>query len=299
VEVTDIPRCNRFLVQCGATVSSLRVYDPRPAMSIGSVVMSMLVKPLPYRRRVSLLIAGMMALFWAGSAGADDVKPRFGPNAIPIEQTTGYLRTHPAPDYWAISPFYIPQDTDSACSAASIAILLNALRGLPARADVDLVTQAGLRTQLGDARWTAETGQDGSGVTFKELVKVVGQSLQAYGLGNDEAEVFKPADASNESLAKLQRLLAANEHSGKDIALMYFNQGVLTGDWDGPHISPIGAYDAHHGRVLVMDVDRRFYVPYWSSLRKVLESMLKPAPATFGPLAGETGGIVWVRPKRH
>ena len=120
---------------------------------------------------------------------------RFGPNAIPIQQTTGYLRTHRAPDYWAISPFYIPQDTDSACSAASIAILLNALRGLPARADVDLVTQAGLRTQLGDARWTAETGQDGSGVTFKELVKVVGQSLQAYGLGSDEAEVFKPADA--------------------------------------------------------------------------------------------------------
>jgi phytochelatin synthase len=268
-------------------------------MNIGSVVMKTLVQPLPYRRRVPSLIAGMMALLWASSAGADHVKPRLGPDAIPIEQATRFLRTHPAPDYWAISPFYISQDTDSACSAASIAILLNALRGVPPRADVDLVTQAGLRARLGDARWTLETAQDGSGVTFAEFVKVVTESLHTYGLANDEIQVFKPSNASNDSLAKLQHLLAANEHSGKDIALLYFNQGVLTGDWDGPHVSPIGAYDAHRGRVLVMDVDRRFYVPYWSPLRKVLESMLKPAPARFGPLAGETGGIVWVRPKRH
>lgn len=248
---------------------------------------------------MSVLIALLATLFGASRAGADDAKPRFGPNAVPIEQATDYLRTHRAPDYWAISPFYIAQDTDSACSAASIAILLNALRGLPPRADVDLVTQTGLRARLGDARWTAETAQDGSGVTFAEFVKVVIESLHAYGFANDEIQVFKPANASNESLARLQHLLGANEHSGKDIALLYFNQGVLTGDWDGPHISPIGAFDAHRGRVLIMDVDRRFYVPYWSPIQKVLESMLKPAPASFGPLAGETGGIVWVRPKQY
>ncbi len=251
------------------------------------------------RRYVYSLLAVSMALLGTTGARAEGAKPRFGPNAIPIEQATGYLRTHPAPDYWAMSPFYIPQDTDSACSAASIAILLNALRGVPARADVDLITQAGLRAKLGDAHWAAETAQNGSGVTFAEFVKVIGEGLRAYGLASDEAEVFKPAQASNQNVAKLQRLLAANERSGRDVALIYFNQGVLTGDWDGPHISPIGAYDARRRRVLVMDVDRRFYVPYWSPLRKVLQSMLKPAPERFGPLAGETGGIVWVRPKRH
>lgn len=246
---------------------------------------------------MNVLIALLATLF--GTSGADDAKPRLGPNAVPIEQATGYLRTHRAPDYWAISPFYIAQDTDSACSAASIAILLNALRGVPPRADVDLVTQTGLQARLGDARWTAETAQDGPGVTFAEFVKVVTESLHAYGFANDEIQVFKPANATNKSLARLQHLLGANEHSGKDIALLYFNQGVLTGDWDGPHVSPIGAYDAHRGRLLVMDVDRRFYVPYWSPIQKVLESMLKPAPASFGPLAGETGGIVWVRPKQY
>jgi hypothetical protein len=90
-------------------------------------------------------------------------------------------------------------------------------------------------------------------------------------------------------------MLAANEASDRDIVLVYFNQGVLTGDWDGPHISPIGAYDAATGRVLIMDVDREWYIPYWSSDSKLLEAMLKPTSAAHGPLAGETGGLVRLR----
>ena len=236
------------------------------------------------------------ALFRAPGASAYEAKPRLGPNATPIQEATRYLRTHRAPDYWALSPFYLPQDTDSACSVASIAMLLNALRGVPARADTDLVTQAGLRAALHNEQWTGETAQDGAGVTFAETAAIVTASLKAYNLERDRIEVFKPAASSHASFDRLRKILAANERSAEDIALIYFNQGVLTGDWDGPHISPIGAYDAATGRVLVMDVDRRYYVPYWSPVSKLLESLLKPAPATFGRLGGETGGVIWVRP---
>jgi hypothetical protein len=76
---------------------------------------------------------------------------------------------------------------------------------------------------------------------------------------------------------------------------MYFNQGVLTGDWDGPHISPIGAYDRESGHVLIMDVDREWYVPYWSPDERMLDAMLRPAPPEHGPLAGETGVLVWIK----
>ena len=41
-----------------------------------------------------------------------------------------------------------------------------------------------------------------------------------------------------------------------------------------------------------MDVDRERYIPYWSPDAKLLDAMLKPAPAEHGPLAGETGGLV-------
>jgi hypothetical protein len=49
------------------------------------------------------------------------------------------------------------------------------------------------------------------------------------------------------------------------IVLVYFDKGVLTGDWDGPHISPIAIYDVDLRHVLIMDVDRQWYIPYWSS----------------------------------
>ena len=71
-------------------------------------------------------------------------------------------------------------------------------------------------------------------------------------------------------------------------------QGVLTGDWDGPHISPIATYDVDLRHVLIMDVDRQWYIPYWSSDEKLLAAMLRPAPANMGVLAGQTGGLVRV-----
>ena len=74
------------------------------------------------------------------------------------------------------------------------------------------------------------------------------------------------------------------------------SKGVLTGDWDGPHISPIAAYNEETRQVLIMDVDREWYVPYWATDTKLLEAMLRPAPAEHGPLAGETGGLVWIKP---
>jgi hypothetical protein len=92
-------------------------------------------------------------------------------------------------------------------------------------------------------------------------------------------------------------VLGINEASDQDIVLVYFNQGVLTGDWDGPHVSPIAAYDQEAQQVLIMDVDRDWYVPYWTSDTKLLEAMLRPAPAEHGRLAGETGGLVWIRPR--
>ena len=130
------------------------------------------------------------ALLWPSGASAYETKPRLGPNATPIQEATRYLRAHRAPDYWALSPFYLPQDTDSACSVASIAMLLNALRGVPARADTDLVTQAGLRAALHNDQWTGETAQDGAGVTFAETAAIVTASLKAYNLERDRIEVF-------------------------------------------------------------------------------------------------------------
>jgi hypothetical protein len=236
-------------------------------------------------------------LIFAGSAiefaPAQDLKPKFGPDAITIQQSHGYLRDHDAPHYWALSPYYVPQAADSACSVAAVTMLLNALRGLPPYSVDPLVTQQALLERVANVQWSKETAQDGSGVTWDEFVADVRASLAAYGLAAD-IDVFKPRDESDETLAQVRRLLAENEQSDRDIVLVYFDQGVLTGDWDGPHISPIASYDAEQRRVLVMDVDRQWYVPYWSSDEKLLAATLRPAPADMGVLAGQTGGFLRV-----
>jgi Phytochelatin synthase len=246
------------------------------------------------RRVMVPLLVVLLAL--AGAAAAFEGKPKLGPDAVPITARTGYLRAAPAPDYWKLSAFYVPQFTSSACSVASVAMAVNFARGLPAEAETPLVTQTALLEAVGDEDWKSKGAEGGDGVTLAEFVAVLEGSLASYGIADYQIEVIRPSDGSAASLAEVRRALAANEASDDDLILMYFNQGVLTGDWDGPHISPIGAYDQGAQQVLVMDVDREWYVPYWSPDAKLLDAMLRPAPAEHGPLAGETGGLVWIRP---
>ena len=169
-------------------------------------------------------------------------------------------------------------------------------RGLPAEAETPIVTQTALLAEVGDQAWAAKGAEGGDGVTFAELVAVVEASLRSYGVEGYAIEVVRPADDGASSLAALRAALVANEASERDLILVYFNQGVLTGDWDGPHISPIGAYDQGARQVLIMDVDREWYVPYWAPDETLMSALLKPAPAEHGPLAGETGGLVWIKP---
>ena len=247
------------------------------------------------KRQVFPLLVALLVALGAGSATALEGKPKLGPDAVPITAASDYLRHAPAPDYWRLAAFYVPQETSSACSVASVAMAVNFARGLPPAAEDPIVTQSALLEAVGNADWAAKGAEGGDGVRFDEFVARLRDALAAYGVAKAEVEVIRPADASAEALARLRAALAANEGSDGDMILAYFNQGVLTGDWDGPHISPIGAYDAASGRVLVMDVDREWYVPYWTSDARLLDAMLRPAPADQGPLAGETGGLVWLR----
>ena len=247
-------------------------------------------------RRLMVPVFVLLLGLAAGPAAAFEGKPKLGPDAVPITQRTDYLRAAPAPDYWKLGAFYVPPFTSSACSVASVAMAVNFARGLPAEAETPIVTQTALLEAVGDQSWTGKGAEGGDGVTFAQFVAVLEESLQRYGIADYEIEVIRPSDASASSLAEVRRALAANETSNDDLILMYFNQGVLTGDWDGPHISPIGAYDQGAHQALIMDVDREWYVPYWSPDDKLLDAMLRPAPAEHGPLAGETGGLVWIKP---
>ncbi|WP_434624210.1 phytochelatin synthase family protein [Azospirillum sp. B2RO_4] len=222
----------------------------------------------------------------------EELKPKFGPDAVPITRSSEYVRTAAAPDYWALSPYYVPQTTGASCSLASVTMMLNALRGLPALASERLVTGRQLLDRLDDDHWRAATADDGEGVSFGELIDYVRRSLAAYNI-DAEVEVWRPRDASPATLAELRRILAGNERSADDIILLAFDQGTLTGDVGVGHVAPLGAYDAATKRALVMDPDRTWYVPYWTSDARLLDAMLKPDRAD-----PEGSGLIRVRSRR-
>ena len=224
-------------------------------------------------------------------AAEESVKPKLGPEAIPVTVDRAYLKTAPAEDYWRLAAFYVPQRTSSDCSAAAAAMAVNAIRGLPDRADTPIISEDKLLKDVADKKWSGEVVEDGAGVTFDEFAAYLAASFKAEGVAVKPVTATHLRVADEPALAALRVALAANETGGAiDVMLIYFNQGAVTGDWDGPHISPIGAYDAKTDRVLIMDVDRDWYVPYWTPARTLLKALVKPAPGDQGVLAGETGG---------
>lgn len=245
-------------------------------------------------RFVSLVLAASLV---AGQACAARL-PKFGPYAVPLVEDTNYVRAAPAEDYWKLSQFYLPQQTSSACTLGSTAMALNFARGIPKYSDQTLITQNELLTTVFTGPFAAKVAEGGDGLKFDELVTVIKKGLKYYKLDRKyDVEVVRFNNASNASLNQLRQVLAANEASDDDVIVAYFNQGVLTSDWDGPHVSPLGAYNGGADQVLVMDVDRDWYVPYWSPDTKLLEALLRPAPADQGVLAGEVGGLVWIKSK--
>jgi phytochelatin synthase len=238
------------------------------------------------------LLTSLFTISVATLAFAEDAPlPKFGPEAVPIFQSTKYLREAPAPDYWNLAPFYLPQQTTSDCSVAAIAMAVNALRGVPANADQQLVTENSLMGGVADEEWMVKVTEDGNGVTFEDTSRYLRKAFDAFELGVSITSV-QPVAASPEALEGLRAALAENEKSADTVMLVYFNQGVITGDWDGPHISPIGAYDAASDRVLIMDVDRTWYVPYWTSTETLLNALIKPIAEEHKGLAGGQGGYI-------
>lgn len=239
-----------------------------------------------------IVLIGLLAL--AAVPGAD-AKPKLGPNATPITLANDYLRRAPAPDYWAMAPYYVPQMTTSDCSVATTAIALNALRGLPEENVIPVITGPALLAAMPDDRWRRQTETDGPGVTVADWAGFVRQALDASGLGDAEVTLARPVAANAAALASFRRALADNEASADSVMLVAFNQGVVTGDWDGPHASPIAAYDEAGDRVLILDVDREWYVPYWTDTATLLAAMVKPVGDGFGPLTGDRGAYLLIR----
>ena len=235
-------------------------------------------------RRLRLALAALLLLRAAAFAADPKYGPAGKPIAVPLSQDHGYLSdpAHPAPDYWRLSSFYVPQANEYSCSVAAVTMALNALLnvGRP-RGDLDKnITEAELLEKVkGDP-----AGAGGRhGVTLAQLESLLKAGLRAYGAAGFVVEKHEAAGDTDQELQVLRATLARNEKSPDDLLLVHFVQDDLTQAKGGPypHVSPVGAYDAARRRVLIFDVDREWYEPYWVPDRALLKAMAHPT-AAFG-----------------
>ena len=218
------------------------------------------------------------------SAIAADVKPKYGPTKTPVATTLAasheYLQSsqRAAPDFWAMIGYYAPQITDSACSVASVAAVLNGARAFVAKtADDKLITQAALLEK--NEEWKARISKEGwgekkaHGTSLDFLRDLTESAFKANGFLNVEVKAVHVRDQSPKTLKAVHDALVENEKSAQDFIIANFNQKNYTDDADAGHISPVGAYDAKKKRVLILDTDRDWYEPYWISERAFIEGM--------------------------
>lgn len=242
------------------------------------------------RRFGQAVLVGCLVV--TAATGEEPARPKYAATTVRLARDHEYVRRCPAPDFWSLMPYYTSQPDDHSCSAAAAAMVVNALRaGRELPADEPLATPDSVASAVEASRWRDKLTAEGAGVTLDELAELLRAALTAHDVENAKVEKFRFDDRSPESRQELERLLAENERSSRDVIVVNFLQGALTGDPEGNvgHFAPLGAYDSARGRVLVLDPDRRWYEPYWAPAERLLEGM-----TTIDGTSGERRGLIRV-----
>jgi hypothetical protein len=215
----------------------------------------------------SFLITSQLFVF----AGNPPVK--YGSKAIPLSVSHSYFQKHTSPQFWTLIPYYVPQADESACSVASVAMIVNAARvGKKLSTEDQLVTQKELVQKVKNSAWK-KSGLMTAGVTLDQLGTLVEESLKSYGIIPKKIEVVHTENRSESTQKKLHEALLEMQNNPKEFMIANFLQGAYTSDGDYGHIAPIGAFDSELKRVLVLDPDRSWYEPYWISEETFLQGM--------------------------
>ncbi len=217
---------------------------------------------------------------------------KYAPWVSLLREDSGYLRTAPAPAYWALAPYYVGQITETACSLASAVMVVNAGRANMARSvGTRLITQPALLDAVGSDLWRAGVENDaGRGVGLLQLRGLLLASLRTHDIASAEVEAFPLAQHTDEAIARFRAALRACEAAPGRFVIANYYMAAVIGRGDYGHFSPIGGYDAARDRLLILDVYRVELEPYWVPAERLFEGM-----ATINRADGEPRGYLTVR----
>jgi hypothetical protein len=229
----------------------------------------------------------------ASVCSAAEFLPKYAPERKPhatlLKHERSYIRSGAAVDFWALIPYYEGMRGGHSASAASAAAALNALRQTVRYSSSDeLITEKSLLTKTAASGWARKiSGEKPEGVDLTQLAALLRTSFSAYGMSASAKTIAAP-DETSATIARIRKLLVENEASDKSQVIAHYMQSAFTGDPEGAVLtySPVGAFDAANDRVLILETDRKYYEPYWVSLRDFVKG-----------LSALKGGLLWIEAK--
>jgi hypothetical protein len=239
----------------------------------------------------------VVVLSLAASVAAGEFLPKYAPEdkpvAAPLKKAPAHIRSSPAPDFWALIPYYEGMRGPHSASAASAAMVLNALRQDTRYSSSDeLIGEEPLLKATAAHGWAEKlAGEKPAGVDLKSFGALFEASLSTYGVSAEVRTIPVDGDA-----AAVRRLLTDNEKSDRDFLVALYMQSVFTGDPEGAVgvYAPVGAFDAARDAVLILETDRKWYEPYWVSLDTFVKALSALRDADGKP----AGGLTWIQAKK-
>jgi hypothetical protein len=229
---------------------------------------------------VVALLAIQLAYLPSGFGGAGQSKPKYGPAqepiAVPLSQSHDYFNKGEgkASHFWALISFYIPQFNEYSCSAATLAMVLNAARaGVPKTAKDKVISEKELLDKFNIEHWKERLNEGGFkgkyGSSLDLLGRIAETAFKEYGFPKTRVKVLHVNSSTNEGIkAEVLKILKS-----KAFLLINFDQREFTDDAQVGHFAPVGAFDEKNNKVLILDPDREYYEPYWISVAAFLKGM--------------------------
>ena len=198
------------------------------------------------------------------------------------KENTPFLKNRAADKLKYLLQSYVSQFNRYACSAASVAILINAIKsGNSVQENFKPVTQEVLLANVDAVHWKERLSREGHkgrhGVTLEDLRIICIEALDAYGISYETIDALYLKETMpdlNVKKRQVCRKLIQMATSSNDFILAYFTQGELTGEWFGSHVSPVGTFDPEKKTVLMLDVDPEVNGPYWVSFDRFFISLV-------------------------
>lgn len=189
--------------------------------------------------------------------------------------------------YFQLSPYLEAQDNQGFCGIASIAASLNSLPQIEKPFSADYWPY---RFFTQDNLFTPDTSK----VKAKHVVAAAGLTLEQIQLFlkalNVKTSIHYGNDLTEASLrALLKTALTDNNHR----LIVDFSRETLNQEGHG-HFSPIAAYDDTSDSLLILDVAKFKYPPFWVSVSDLLTSI-----QTIDSDSGKSRGLLIINSDSH